>query len=178
MAEKRTKEEVKQGRQELIKELDKLVKRVKEIKEENDELETRSRELNEEIDRLDARSWDIEIKLKKLKNEGKLRKIEFPNLTEGLAMRQEIEELKRKVRDLESKGSKPRPQYGPGGGMKVLYGLPDAPRAHLLKFGDGRTRILDSEEAVNVWINDPTNEQPVEIWEMKKRTKVPATAKA
>lgn len=176
MAEKRTKEEVEKRGQELTEELDKLARRAKEIKEEIGKIETRSRELNEETDGLDARSLDIVGELENLKNEERMTEVKLPETGDGQSiedMRRTMKELRDRVEQLGEEARRPR-RHGP---MIVKYGLPDAPRAHLLKFSDGRTKTLENEAAVNAWINDPANEQPVEIWEMKKRTKVPATAK-
>lgn len=57
------------------------------------------------------------------------------------------------------------------------YALPDAPRAHLLKFADGRLRMLASEEETIDWLNDQSKENPVEVWEMRQRTMVSGSGK-
>ena len=50
------------------------------------------------------------------------------------------------------------------------YALPDAPRAHLLKFTGGRLQMIASEEETIDWLNDRSKEIPVEVWEMRQRT--------
>jgi len=181
MAENRTKEEVEKRKQELKEGLEKTVKKAKELKEEIGKLEKRSHEIGIEVGILDAMSRGIEEELEKLENEEKMTKVQLSEPKEGQSneeLLRTIKELTDRIKRLEESSNSFVPDHEHDHRpMIVKYGLPDAPRAHLLKFGDGRTRILDSEEAVNVWINDLTNEQPIEIWEMKKRTRVPATAK-
>jgi len=89
-------------------------------------------------------------------------------------LQKKVEELEAEVASLKKQ---PKPQvhvHRDLGSLLIKYGLPKAARSHLLVFAKGQAQILPDEAAVNAWINDPKNEQPVAIWQMKKRTVVPA----
>lgn len=88
----------------------------------------------------------------------------------------EVETLKKQVEELKKRPAQVVHHYdeGGGGGMLIKYGLPNAERAHLLVFSDGSKEILPDESTVNAWINDQAQKQPVAIWQMRKRSIVPA----
>lgn len=59
--------------------------------------------------------------------------------------------------------------------FEVKYGLPDAPRKHLLVLEKGGMEVCDSQEAANSRINELGRENVREVWEMKKRSIVRST---
>jgi hypothetical protein len=63
--------------------------------------------------------------------------------------------------------------YGGGGDSATIkYGLPDAPRKHLLILQNGSMEVCDSESSAVSRINELGRGRVKEVWEMKKRTLV------
>jgi len=103
-----------------------------------------------------------EDEIKELSKEELLAKIK--------ALKKELLELMEAYQEKMMAGIGEDVKEAENGSGEILYGLPDAPRAHLLVFADGTSKILPDQAVATDWINDPVNEQPAEIWEMKKRT--------
>ncbi|MFA5137997.1 MAG: hypothetical protein WC728_02100 [Elusimicrobiota bacterium] len=64
---------------------------------------------------------------------------------------------------------------GPEDPMVIKYGLPDAPRKHLLVLSDGSMEVCDSEGSATSRINELGRGSVREVWEMRKRRIVDKT---
>ncbi|MDD5341061.1 MAG: hypothetical protein PHC97_01335 [Patescibacteria group bacterium] len=83
------------------------------------------------------------------------------------ALREEVEKLKNRPPRIEEHHHH---NEGGGGDLVIEYGLPNAPRKHLIIFKNGTVSICDGEELASNRIKQAKPGEIESVWEMKKRT--------